>query len=398
MLELERARALMSEHSSAHEEWQKALATYDEGDYRNEAVFQSKKSVRRTKVSDSRENKFRYKLLNSADIAKLPPLKWLVRGVLPSEGLCAVYGASGSGKSFLVLDLATAVAEGSEWFGYPVSQTNVAYVALEGEAGYRQRVKAWEMANGRVLPDGLRLVLQPFNLGDPTDTADLAAAIKAEFPSGAVVILDTLNRAASGCDENASADMGRLIAAARELREMSGFMVLLVHHSGKDATRGLRGHSSLHAALDAAIEVRRDGDRRKWVLQKAKDAGDDAEQPFRLVTVELEEDEYGKLVKSCVVRPDYSDTSNRRKPNEPKGGNQKLVLDGLEELLKDSCDFGKGGAPAHRPCVQLEKAVAGIGPRLTCEPKRRNERARTAITALIANGIVGNEEGWLWLR
>jgi len=52
----------------------------------------------------------RFRLLTPADLASLPPVKWLVRGVLPTEGIGAVFGPSGSGKSFLVLDLLASVA------------------------------------------------------------------------------------------------------------------------------------------------------------------------------------------------------------------------------------------------------------------------------------------------
>lgn len=52
----------------------------------------------------------RFRLLTPADLASLPPVKWLVRGVLPTEGIGAVFGPSGSGKSFLVLDLLATVA------------------------------------------------------------------------------------------------------------------------------------------------------------------------------------------------------------------------------------------------------------------------------------------------
>jgi hypothetical protein len=52
----------------------------------------------------------RFRLLTPADLAGLPPVKWLVRGVLPTEGIGAVFGPSGSGKSFLVLDLLASVA------------------------------------------------------------------------------------------------------------------------------------------------------------------------------------------------------------------------------------------------------------------------------------------------
>ena len=63
--------------------------------------------------------------------------------------------------------------------------------------------------------------------------------------------------------------MGQIIAAAKELQTFVGGLVVLVHHTGKDASKGLRGHSSLQAALDAAIEVRRDGDNRECSYHRA---------------------------------------------------------------------------------------------------------------------------------
>lgn len=337
----------------------------------------------------------RFRLLGSSDLHALPPLAWCVRGVLPAHGLASVYGPSGSGKSFLVLDAAAAIADGAEWFGYRVKPAPVVYAALEGESGFRLRVAAWEQAKGRALPAGLRLVLQPFKLTDPQDVADLAAAVLTAG-AGAVVILDTLNRAAPEADENASADMGRILEAAKALQRLTGGLVLVVHHTGKDTTRGLRGHSSLFAALDAAVEVAREGDRREWKVAKAKDGQDGAGHPFRLEVVDLGEDDEGEAVTSCVVAPDDSPQDLTR-CRLPKGGNQKVVLDALGELLRKSVTFGRAGAPPVRPCVELEAAVDTIGPRLTCEPKRQKERVRQALTGLTASGVVTCREGWLWL-
>ena len=337
----------------------------------------------------------RFRLLGSADLHALPQLAWCVRGGLPSLGRASGYGRSGSGKSFLVLGAAAALADGAEWFGYRVKRAPVVYCALEGEAGFRVRVAAWEEAKGRRLPAGLRLVLQSFKLTDPQDVADLAAAVLTAG-AGAVVILDTLNRAAPEADENASADMGRILEAAKELQRLTGGLVLVVHHTGKDATRGLRGHSSLFAALDAAVEVTREGDRREWKVAKAKDGQDGAGHPFRLDVVDLGEDDEGETVTSCVIAPDESPQDVTRS-RLPKGGNQKVVLDALGELLRKSATFGRAGAPPVRPCVQLEPAVEAIAPRLTCEPKRQKERVRQALTGLTASGVVTCREGWLWL-
>lgn len=239
----------------------------------------------------------RYKLLNSADLAALPPLKWRIRGVLPDSGLAGVYGPSASGKSFLALDMAAAIAGGCRWFDCRVEAAPVVYAALEGEAGFKLRAQAWEAHQGRTLPAGLHMVLQPFKLTEPQDVRDLAAVV----PAGAVVFLDTLNRAAPTADENSSRDMGEILEAAKRLQSMTGGLVVLIHHTGKDATKGLRGHSSLFAALDAAVEVSRDGDRREWKVAKSKDGQDGDAHPFMLQIEALGFDSHGDALTSCVV-------------------------------------------------------------------------------------------------
>lgn len=344
---------------------------------------------------EPRQPEPRFKLLGSADLHAMPPLEWRVRGVLPAQGLASVYGASASGKSFLVLDMAAAIAEGHDWFGYRVIACAVVLVCLEGAAGFRLRVAAWERHHGRALPAGLRLVLQPFKLTEPQDVQDMAAAVLTAG-AGAVTFIDTLNASAPGIDENASRDMGTVLEAAKTLQAATGGLVAAVHHSGKDATKGLRGHSSLFAALDAAIEVTRDGDRKEWKVAKAKDGADGEAHPFRLEVVDLGTAEEGERVTSCVVQPDDSPASATRS-KLPKGGNQKVVLDALGDLLRKSFKFGMAGAPAQRPCVELEDAVDAIAARLACDPLRRKERTRQAITGLIAGQVVRCHEGWLWL-
>jgi hypothetical protein len=211
-----------------------------------------------------------------------------------------------------------------------------------------------------------------------------------------VTILDTLNRAAPEADENASADMGRILQAAKELQALTDGLVVLVHHTGKDATKGLRGHSSLFAALDAAVEVSRDGERREWKVAKAKDGEDGAGHPFGLPVVQLPPDDEGEPVTSCVVRADDS-VAQVQRVKLPQGGNQRIVLDALRPMFKDSSRFGMGGAPATRPCIALEPAITAAGPGLTCTPDRRTERTREALTGLVARGVLGCGEGWLWL-
>jgi putative DNA primase/helicase len=214
-------------------------------------------------------------------------------------------------------------------------------------------------------------------------------------PAGAVVFIDTTNRAAPGLDENSSADMGRILAAAKALADATGGLVVLVHHSGKDLSKGMRGHSSMFAAMDGAIEVARDGDRREWRNAKVKDDKDGDAFPFRLAVVELGIDEHGDAITSCAVRPDQSSADVVQRARVPQGGNQKLVYEGIRSLFKDG-RTGKPGAPPYRPCIELEAAVTVGAARLTCATDKRTSRAREAITGLVARGVLGLNEGWLW--
>ena len=334
----------------------------------------------------------RYKLLGADELRDLPPLAWRVRGVLPAVGLAALYGPSASGKSFLAFDMAAAIAEGQRWFDCRVEAAPVVYAALEGEAGFKLRAQAWETSRGRALPDGLRMMLQPFKLTDGQDVLDLAAVV----PAGAVVVVDTLNRAAPTADENSSRDMGEILEAAKTLQTLTRGLVLLVHHTGKNAAAGLRGHSSLFAAMDAAIEVSRDGDRREWKVAKSKDGIDGEARPFKLAVVPVGVDDLGDPITSCVVITDSS-AEEIKQVRLPQGGNQRIALDVLRPQFRTG-QLGRPGAPPLRPCIELQQAVILVAGHLTVEADRRAERARTAITGLVSRGVLGCSEGWLWLQ
>lgn len=136
-------------------------------------------------------------------------------------------------------------------------------------------------------PDNMWFVdgLNTFNL--PNDAGSLGRDINAAGGADLVVI-DSLNRAAPGIDENASQDMGRVILGAAALQAATGGSVLLVHHTGKETIRGLRGHSSLHAALDSVIEVEREGKRFRWSVVKSRDGEEGISHAFGLMVVELD--------------------------------------------------------------------------------------------------------------
>jgi hypothetical protein len=337
----------------------------------------------------------RFVLLSALDVRLRKPMSWALLNVLPDRGLVCVYGPSGSGKSFLTADLAARLSEVGEWFGHRIKKAcRVVYVVLEGAGGMSNRIHAWEEFHQRAYPPGVRFVFDAFRISDPASVIALAAEIDA-CGGADVVIIDTLNRAAPEMDENSSRDMGLALEGCKQLEAMTGGVIVLVHHTGKDSTKGMRGHSSLIAALDGAIEVNRTTDGREWSVAKSKDGADGTVHRFLLEVVNLGSDEDGEPITSCAVRPNHADAPRARPM--PGGGNQRIVYQAIEPLLRDSRDFGKAGAPALRPCIGLEDTILNVRDRLTCESDRRGERAREAIKGLVSRGVLGCNGGWLWL-
>ena len=337
----------------------------------------------------------RYRLLNADDITKLKPAGWRVKGIFPEVGLGAIFGPSASGKSFLAFDLAASIASGESWFGIKTIPSEVIYIMLEGEAGLQNRIRAWEAARHMTLPTTLRMILQPIDLMSHQDPADLFKVL----PSDSVIFIDTLNRASPTADENTSRDMGQILSSAKYLSLATRGLVILVHHTGKDAMRGMRGHSSLFAALDGAIEVTRDiAGNRSWSITKTKDGEDGKSTRIRLQVHMLGKDPDGDDITSCSVERDGSVIF---KPRRPQGKSQQLALSTIKTALLLSAEKGKCGTSADTSCLAVDDALKQVANTLTTvAANKRVNRARSLVEGLIAGGFLTSalelDEGWLW--
>lgn len=349
-------------------------------------------------ITATAEKTARYSLCGRDDLMALPPLEWVVKGILPNRGLAAIYGPSGSGKTFLILDLAAAICSGDNWFGFRTKQTPVVYLGLEGGAGLQKRVKAWELAKQATFPAAFSYLTSDFDLTKGLDVEGLIEAV----PANSICIIDTLNRASPGSDENSSSDMGKLLAAVKKIEAAIGGLVILCHHTGKDRSQGLRGHSSLHAAMDAEIELRRNEklDTRSWRSSKLKDEKDGTGYGFRLAQHQLGFDADGDPETSCTVeRVTFVDQKTM-----PRGSSKKPAYHTIKTLISKSNITGKAGAPFSAPCIKIDDALTDLKNGLaTTEPKRRMTKAKALVDSLTADNFfvsgIDSEtgEGWIWL-
>ncbi len=93
--------------------------------------------------------------------------EWLVKGILPNEGLAVMYGPPGSGKSFLAIDKAMTIATGGTVLGAKTRRVGVAFVAAEAADGVRKRVLAWRLAHAHTEDVPLAVIDAAPDLSDP---------------------------------------------------------------------------------------------------------------------------------------------------------------------------------------------------------------------------------------
>lgn len=278
----------------------------------------------------------RFRVIPAGEFARLPPPSYFIQGVWPRADLLVVYGDSGSGKSFVVTDMAMAIARGLPWRGLRVQQGKVVYVVAEGSGGYSQRLKAYAMRHEvdlGAIPFGV-MPTAP-NLLVAGDLKGIVAGIRAAGGAD-IIIFDTLAQVTPGANENSAEDMGLAIANSRAVARAVGGMAVLIHHSGKDASKGARGWSGLRAAADAQLEViRLENGQRVIQTTKQKDGKDDGRWGFALEDVVVTMDEHGEAVSSCVVVEAAAPVVSSRKgsPTARKLGVwESLVMETMSEM------------------------------------------------------------------
>lgn len=240
-----------------------------------------------------------------------PEHRWLVDGLITEGELSMMAGASQSGKSFLAIDMAMAVARGKKWFDREVEHGGVVYQAGEGALGVRRRrIPAYRTAHGVSVEEDLPFVLLPakVNLWDgDAETDALIAEIQHWATTFSVplrlVVIDTLAKAMTGGDEISGRDVGMVLERCERIRRATGAAVMLVHHLNA-AGEKVRGHSSAEANLDSVLIVR---------MTESAAAKGEKGVPMK--------DADGRDIRECVVR--------KMKDGESGGKACRFVLRGV---------------------------------------------------------------------
>jgi hypothetical protein len=331
---------------------------------------------------------------------------YLVKDLIPREGLVVVWGPPKCGKSFWAFDLLMHVACGWEYRGLRVKGGRVVYCALEGQKGFTRRVEAYRRKHPNSKGAPFHLMSTPLDL--IRDHQALIASIRAQLPVGVkpvAVAIDTLNRSLNG-SESKDEDMGAYVRAADAVRAAFDCVVVIIHHCGIAGERP-RGHTSLTGAADVQIAVKRDGaDNIVATVEWAKDGATNLEIVTRLVPVDIGRDEDGDMMTSCVIEPvgePAIKAAAKDAPHPPKGEIEllKAAMVDVYDRLADGVEAtaGLNGASVRKVSVEklrdelktrglLEVNDAGV---ITAPARKQFQRAKASLLAGLKPRLIERE-------
>lgn len=331
--------------------------------------------------------------------------RYLVKGWLDRGAFSVVYGELNVGKTFFAMDLAMRVAAGMDWHENRVPSGEkwlgpVVYIASEGGTGIHNRVEAMRRDNPELMRrvddlGGFLLLKASLDLCTSNDSQWLAEAIGPLPRKPSLIVVDTLARVMGNGDENTAKDMGQFVRSIDHLRAVTGAHVMVVHHSGKDASKGARGSGSLRAAADTEIELTRNDGVIMAEARKQRDMACDAVFAYQLKTVFLGVDDDGDNVTSAVVQ-----TSAPVARKVKLTGTDKIALQALDDCIRDRGEqLTSENYPRNRRCVSLERwreycdrhslsSGEGESSRRTAFHKVKNRLQEKEVIRII--------DGWLW--
>ena len=248
---------------------------------------------------------------------RFPPKDPLIEGFVSKSELCLLTAPAKLGKSWLAIQMATAVSTGGLFLEkYSTHQSTVLLLQTEvSDANFSERMQLFFSSSEFVPnPSDLFIANERIRIDSPEGLDKLQNTIEEINPG--FLVLDpfyTLHRR----DEDKSKDIAPILSDLREIIIHANIGCLLIHHQGKSKERGgqvghkARGSSSFADVPDANIELSRtsepnilklsfemrniatpdpiklqfDADRGRHILVDAPDRASERDSAFKLAEI-----------------------------------------------------------------------------------------------------------------
>jgi hypothetical protein len=299
--------------------------------------------------------------------------------------------------------MAFCVAAGINWQGRRTRGGPVLYLATEGGRSLEARIIPLREKHGRT---GIPMAVKtsPVNLLDPkvdiANLRDLLNEIEQEHGKLALIVIDTLSRAMAGGNENGAEDMTVFISNIDALRDHTGAHMLIVHHTGKDKSKGARGHSSLKAATDTEIELENKGGVIFATATKQRDMAAGEPVSFTLRVHELGVDSDGDPITTCTIDAPSDEKVRDAKQKRPTGANQKALLNAFKQMRQDKSGKPNPGGTGY-PEPGKYWCIPEVNFRKFATGKLSGDNTSSAFSgaykSMILSGYMVQNEGHVWI-
>jgi hypothetical protein len=203
--------------------------------------------------------KLEFKRVADLQQTNLPPLKWIVKDLLP-QGLTLLASPPKYGKSWLVLDLCLSVATGEDFLNHRTTERGCFYLALEdSERRIQDRIN--RLTLGNIVPDDFGFAIVAPTLD--TQLIKQLEQIVEQNPNTDLIVIDTLQkiRGAVNSKETSYASDYREISMLKTFADKHKIAVILVHHVRKmgddDVFNRISGTNGLMGAADTIMVLDR---------------------------------------------------------------------------------------------------------------------------------------------
>ena len=200
----------------------------------------------------------RLKVINCVDLVetRYDRIDWIVDGLI-KPGLSVLAGAPKVGKSWMVLQLCTAVAKGEPFLGMETHSCDVLYITLEdSEMRIRERV----LRQTEELPEKLGISLECPSIGDLLK--EEIARHCGDYPMTRLIVIDTFQKIREQAGQMSYAGDYADVSAIKKIADELNISILLVHHTRKlgdsDVINEISGTNGIAGSADTLMILKKE--------------------------------------------------------------------------------------------------------------------------------------------
>jgi len=338
--------------------------------------------------------------------------EYLIENLIDRASLNVIYGPPKSCKTLIAQSMTHHLCTSEFWCNHRIlHKCNVLYLGYEDPDSLKLRQAALAHNDESNFDENIGHV-SIISSDIPKLPSDLAFLSIREFFSylvdngpdvhvNEVLFIDTLNMAFSHLgNENDAQFMSEIAKFARRLCEL-GITVFLIHHSVKDATKGLRGHTALSGAVDNIFRCNIKGKDKVEMTQEMWRNGPKGKK----INFSIKE-----IAVACIAPNGVRSMSCPVVLSETVAASPSLSLNSSEiKFLKAMNDtkienpeffikefqLPNNVSPAHLSDV-IENAVENkIAPN-AASPKNAARTASRAKEKLLERGLIDEKNGLVW--